>query len=775
MAPDDDPPWSTEHKERLLSLSGLGGDLPSTRPPRPASGPDAADFPTPADFDDLVLPMSPGAGRPAEPAAPAGLRVGPYELSRLVGRGGMGTVYEAQRVQDYTQRVAVKLMRPRLDEAGRRRFEAERQVLAGLDHPGIVRLLDGGTTRSGMPFLVMEFIDGERLDDFCRRERLGTDARVELMFHVACAVAHAHGRGVVHRDLKPSNVLVTAAGVPKVTDFGLSRTVLGEGPVTTTGEAIVGTPGYIAPEQMMREPGRNRPGVDCYALGAMLYRLLAGRPPFEADTPLQACLQATAGDPPPMRHPRRKIPRDLQTIVSRALARDPAGRFADADELVEQLRRYLAREPLSIRPPTRRERLGKWALRHRRPLLTWGATLGAVLVLALAAVATSNRRLRENEETLRQLISGVSVLGQRVADDMPPGSKQSHAFYADMADVFERALEAQGPSSEVRLPRRTAVMHHNVGRSSLERMAYDEAGRRFSRAIGLLRPLPALEPDPLRRRWVRYDLFRSLMSRADTHARKGQYPAALVDGREALALIESILEEDPGNPEWLEAASNEHKNVARYVMRDPLQPGAALRHAEASRDLARRAVAAAPGEPKYLMNVHWAELLRGELLDAAGDPEGRDRAYDASLRAVEELIRRKSDSWEAHSGLVDVLGAMAVAREGDAAGEAITLGERALEESRRLTLAFPGTVSYRRRHLDLLQQLARTLHRAGRTEASAARYGEAIEGLEAHLAGHPDDGVTRQALVAIYRDCPVGALQDPGRARALEGRAATGG
>jgi tRNA A-37 threonylcarbamoyl transferase component Bud32/tetratricopeptide (TPR) repeat protein len=775
MAPGDVPPWSDERRGRPRAPgggpgAGVEGDSGLDGP---ADADSADDLPTPADFDDIDLDAAPtpagGGLRLAEPPEePGELRVGPYALRRLVGRGGMGSVYEAERVCDYAQRVAVKLMRPRLDEPGRRRFEAERQVLAGLDHPGIVRLLDGGTTRSGMPFLVMEFIEGERLDDYCRRERLGTDARVELVFHVACAVAHAHERGIVHRDLKPSNVLVTAAGVPKVTDFGLSRSVLGEGPATTTGEAIVGTPGYIAPEQMLRGPGRNRPGVDCYALGAMLFRLLAGRPPFEADTPLQACLQAAAGDPPPMRHPVRKIPRDLQTIVARALARDPAERFADAGELVEQLRRYLAREPLTIRPPTRRERLAKWALRHRVALLAWGVTLGAVLVAALAAVSASNRRLRADEQALRGVIDGVSGLARGLAEELPPGSRRLHRFYGDMAGVFETALDARGAAAEGVLRRRTAVMQHDAGRSSLARLELDDAIARFTRAIALLRPLADSEPNALRRRWTRFDLFRSLMSRSDAQNAAGRYGPALADGREALALIEAICAEDPENPDWLEAASNQHKNLGHLSGSGVLTPEEALGHADAALALARRAIALDPAAPRYLMNVHWAELLRGAVLNRAGDRAGRDRAYDASLAALEELLRRRPDSWEALSALVDVLTPVALAHAEREPAEGLDPLERALEASRRLMAAYPDTTSYRRRHLDLVLNLARVLHRAGNADAAAVRFREAIEGLAAHLEGHPEDVAARTQLAELYRSCPVVALRNPERARELE-------
>ena len=282
-----------------------------------------------------------------------GRRVGPYLIEQHVGDGGMGSVYQALREGAYRQRVAVKVIRPGLasDEA-LGRFRTERQVLAELAHPHIARLLDGGSTDDGRPYFVMEFIDGQPLDTYCERHRLGTAERVRLLLAVCAAVEYAHARGVVHRDLKPDNVLVTADGVPRVTDFGLAKRLEGgeAGAGPTRSGAILGTPSYMAPEQAAGKRATVGPATDVYALGAILYELLTGRPPFLAETPLDTLLLVLEAEPVPPGRLRPKLPRDLETICLKCLHKEPGRRYASAAALGEDLRRFLAGEPIQARP-----------------------------------------------------------------------------------------------------------------------------------------------------------------------------------------------------------------------------------------------------------------------------------------------------------------------------------------------------------------------------------------------------------------------------------------
>jgi WD40 repeat protein len=360
-----------------------------------------------------TLPPAPPAGEPDDTLV--GLRLGPYLIEQRLGSGGMGSVYRALRADAYRQQVALKVIRPGLDSAEvLRRFHTERQALADLGHPHIARLLDGGTTDDGRPYLVMEYIDGEPLDRYCDRHRLGTRERVQLLLAVCAAVQHAHERGVVHRDLKPANVLVTADGAPKVTDFGLAKRLEGspaDASPTQTG-AVLGTPSYMAPEQAGGVTKQVGPAADVYALGAILYKLVTGRPPFRAATPLDTLLQVLSEEPVPPSRLHPKLARDLETICLKCLQKEPPKRYASALDLAEDLGRFLRGEPIQARPVGRVERLWRWCRRH--PARAAAAVLAVVTLVAVATLAVGyafTLRLRSEQQQTRAALQEAE--GQR--------------------------------------------------------------------------------------------------------------------------------------------------------------------------------------------------------------------------------------------------------------------------------------------------------------------------------------------------------------------------
>jgi tRNA A-37 threonylcarbamoyl transferase component Bud32/TolB-like protein len=286
---------------------------------------------------------------PVPPAPPIhGERLGPYTLLRLLGEGGMGAVYLAER-EDVGMRVAVKRLRHgRLaDPHHQARFLAERRILARLQHPGIARLLDAGVAFDGLPYMVMELVDGEPIDRWCDARQLSVMDRVQLLATACDAVQFAHDHGVVHRDIKPSNLLVTAAGEPRLVDFGVARLAEADAPEPTRTGALLATPAYAAPEQLRGEPAT--PAGDVYALGVVLYELLVGRrpdpstgehlPPASA-IPASAETAARRGATPGGLH--RQVRGGLDAIVSRALHPDPARRYPSATALADDLRRHLA-------------------------------------------------------------------------------------------------------------------------------------------------------------------------------------------------------------------------------------------------------------------------------------------------------------------------------------------------------------------------------------------------------------------------------------------------
>ncbi len=320
---------------------------------------------------------------PAQQTRGAGW-IGPYRVERLLGRGGMGEVWQAVR-DDGTFRklVAIKLMTTPLEGEGQflQRFRQEMQVLANLDHPGISRILDGGELSDGRPYMVMDFIDGLPLDKHCDERRLSIEDRVRLIIQVCEAVDYLHKAGVIHRDLKPANVMVTTSGQVKLLDFGIARVnTITADPMMTAPQHRLLTPGYASPEQMAGETCT--PRSDIYSLGAVLYRLLTQQTPsLSAPTAPSGFLTtgqgAAATTAKPL--PQHQLG-DLDGIAMKALEHNPAKRYATALELAEDLKRFLRGAPVTARSASAAERFTRFV--HRRPAFVMTGALAAVLAAA---------------------------------------------------------------------------------------------------------------------------------------------------------------------------------------------------------------------------------------------------------------------------------------------------------------------------------------------------------------------------------------------------------
>jgi WD40 repeat protein/predicted Ser/Thr protein kinase len=332
------------------------------------------------------LTITGGTSAGAGPALPG------YEVIHELGRGGMGVVYLAWQT-GLGRLVALKMIRA--GESSRpqdlARFRGEAEAVARLEHPNLVRIYEVGE-HDGRPYFSMEYVDGGRLADSLRGTPWAPRRAAELAETLARAVHAAHERGVVHRDLTPSNVLLTADGQPKVVDFGLAKLVVGGAGHTASGD-VLGTPSYIAPEQA---GGRSRevgPAADVYALGAILYELLTGRPPFQAETPLDTLLQAVRDEPVAPRRLRPNVPRDLETVCLKCLDKEPARRYPGAAALADDLRRYLDGEPVRARPVGTAGRAARWA-RRRPAVAALLAVCAAGFAAAFAAVTWEGRQAR---------------------------------------------------------------------------------------------------------------------------------------------------------------------------------------------------------------------------------------------------------------------------------------------------------------------------------------------------------------------------------------------
>lgn len=402
--------------------------------------------------DDPTLPIGPD-DIPTRPIPSAdggslgeeiGAEIGPYRLLRRVGVGGMGEVYEAEQTEPIRRRVALKVIKQGMDtRAVVARFDAERQALAMMDHPCIAKVFDAGATDQGRPFFVMEFVEGEPITRYCNRKRLGTDARLELFARVCEGVQHAHQKAVIHRDLKPSNILVAEVDgqpQPKIIDFGVAKATtrrLTEMTMYTVQGQMLGTPEYMSPEQASGTEGDIDTRTDVYALGVVLYELLAGALPFESkelrrvgndairkiiceqDPPRPSTRFSSLGDRTTgvaKAHgcaPKRlksELRGDLDWITMKALEKDRERRYETANGLAADVRRHMRNEPVSAGPPTVGYRMTKFVRRHRPGVAIATVTLLALAAFAVTSTLQANLIARERDRATAEAAKAAAMI-----------------------------------------------------------------------------------------------------------------------------------------------------------------------------------------------------------------------------------------------------------------------------------------------------------------------------------------------------------------------------
>lgn len=513
---------------------------------------------------DRLLDTRTNAAETGEPADLSGTLIDRYRLIEEVGRGGMAVVYRAERADgEFEQQVALKLIRRGIDtDDVVRRFERERQILARIQHPNIARLLDGGTSADGRPFLVMELVDGEPIDRYCDRHNLTVARRLELFLHVADAVAHAHRKLVVHRDIKPSNILVDSNGDVKLLDFGIAR-VLGADTdaeqLTRTRQRLL-TPAFASPEQIRGDAVTT--SSDVYQLGVLLYLMLTGRLPYGGLTPgsqalAQAILEAEPTRPSAIAGRtdglqsaagtttleqlgrqrgvspaalKRSLAGDLDTILLTALRKEPDRRYGSVAEFRQDIRRHLSGRPVSARPDTFGYRSSKFLRRNRVAALV-AATAFVALIGFSVAISVQARRIAAE----RDRANLEAATAGRVSDFLVDLFKVSDPNRARGESVTAREILDRGaeqiesdlvdqPLVQARLMRTMGLVYQNLG-------LMDEARPLTERALELHRQQYS-EPHP--------ELAKSLNRLAWLVEQSGDYAEAEAMFREALSILESL-------------------------------------------------------------------------------------------------------------------------------------------------------------------------------------------------------------------------------------------
>ena len=665
--------------------------------------------------------------KPLEAAEPE-RRIGPYRLLRELGHGGMGTVYLAGRADDeYHKRVAIKVIRGLDSVAIVQHFRRERQILAALEHPNIARLLDGGTTVDGLPYFVMEHVEGERIDRFCDERTLTIRARLLLFQKVCSAVQFAHRNLVVHRDIKPGNILVTREGVPKLMDFGIAKflnpEIAGEAPTVT---ALAMTPAYASPEQV--RGGVITTATDVYSLGVLLYELLTGHGPYRLKThETLEVLKAVCEDEPErpstavnrteeQRQPdgttqeitaesasrtregtpdrlRRRLHGDLDNIVLMALRKEPQRRYGSVEALSEDIQRYLEGRPVAARKGTLTYRTGKFVGRH------WVGVSAAVIVLAAiiggAALATYGlvRARRAEREALHQAARATAIndfLRQTLF------SAQPHLGQGREMKVVD-ALAAAVPridSSFRDQPEIQAGVQHTIGRTYTDLGLLAEAEPLLRQSLATRQRL--FGPD-------HRDVAESLHGLGVLAFEKGDFEAAEALFRKALEMDRRVLGRDA-----LEVAE---------ILNDL---GMTLEEGKADYAAAQPLLEESLSIKRARLGERHADVAQS--LNNLGMLHYRKRDYakaEPLLREALALNRelRGSDNADVAAGLNNL--GLVLTRQGDSRGAAELL-RQALDIDRKVY--GPGSAEV----AGALNNLAAALQKVGQLDEAEARLRESL-------------------------------------------------
>lgn len=730
------------------------------------------------------IPRAFGLGPPEARDQRAGEVLGAYRILREIGRGGMGAVYLAERAdQAFEKQVAIKVLKRGTDtDEVLWRFENERHILARLEHPHIARLLDGGTTADGLPFLVMEHVEGERVTDFCQSRHLSTAERLRLFLEVCEAVQFAHRNLIVHRDLKPANVLVTREGVPKLLDFGIAKLLGAEGgaEVTEAGRQRL-TPGYASPEQVRGEPVTT--AADVYSLGALLFAVLTGQAPhqFSTGTPTVGEVERVVLEREPPRAStvavqpavRRDLRGDLDNILRQALRKEPSARYADVTALADDLRRHLAGRPVRARPATWGYRSSRF-LRRNRWGVAAGVTLAASLLLGIVSTGIERRRAEHRFNQVRKLARSVLFDYHDAIASLPGSTAVRERLVRDALEYLDNlAREAGGDAG---LQREVATALQRVaqvqGNSYFANLG-DAAGamRSYRASLALREPLAAAAPSQLE---LQSELADSHEGIGDMHYTLGDLRAALACYERTLALRQTIAAAQPGEAAWTFALAQTHGRLSDVLGLEGYAnlgdtPGA-LRHLRRMLALLDPLIAAKPRDHE-LVSVYatYTSSLALMSLSTGHAPEAVD-ATRRALQLMQPLLEadHNDQALRDNASRVQVVLRNALSDNGQPR-EAIAVANVVLADLERLSAGDPKNTNFRRNISVTLNALGRDLLALGEPAAALERHRRALEIGEALHAADPareevqsDLAFTRERLGEAEM-----ALGHPGEALAL--------
>ena len=755
----------------------------------------------------LASPPAPAA----RPAASPGDRLGPYRLVAEIGHGGMGVVFHATRDDgDFTREVAIKLIAPevRTDDV-LKRFRAERQILAMLEHPHIARLLDGGTAPDGSPYLVMEYVRGRTLLDYCDGANLGIDARIDLFLKICDAVQFAHQRLVVHRDLKSANILVGEDGSPRLLDFGIARVLAPEGGVPAATLTLpmqrMLTPDYASPEQVRGEPAAV--SSDVYSLGVILYELLSGTRPlrFSTRTPEEILRVVTQVEPVPpstavtrspageaalqrgetTRRLRRRLAGDLDYIVLKALEKDPARRYGSVERLAQDIRRHREGLPVLARGRSTAYRIDRFIRRHRAAVA--GATVLALALLAgLAGTTWQASVARRERDRAQRRFADVRALAHAVVFDIHdaianlPGSTRARETLVLHALRYLDGLsrEARG---DLALQRELAVAYSKIG-DVQGRPMFPNLGRTtealesYEKALALLTDVAHAQPESTT---IAHDLIVVSQRRADLLRVVGRPREAMTEVLRAREHARAQLARHPRDPMF---ESDLCVGYGRMIDMQVASADTAGAIAECTEYLAltEQLYAEHQKDAGYRRGVLIACTKMAQVRAMRGDRDSVLVFYRRAERFAREAAAGLPDNTEALRDLSIVFGAhgLYLAEVGEL-DSALVVYDQGMRIAERLAAADPDNALQQVDVADGHYEIGTMLLGGGRAEAALERFRDAAARYRRMAAA--DTGNTQlrlaaamacrqagEACQALARRAPAAAARERWRREAID-------
>ena len=695
-----------------------------------------------------------------------GQSVGHYEITSRIGSGGMGAVYLARRAdRQYEKQVAIKLIKRGMDtEAMLRRFRNERQILAGFDHPNIARLLDGDTTEDGLPYFVMEYVEGLPIDEYCDRQALDVTQRLQLFRQVCAAVSYAHRRAVIHRDLKTSNILVGADGVPKLLDFGIARLLQPgetlEAPATLLEQRVL-TPEYASPEHLCGEPVTT--ASDVYSLGVVLYRLLTGQLPHRLKAQSADDMAHIVGRTEPQRPSAvtdatsgRRLRGDLDNIVLMALRKEPERRYPSVEQFSEDIGRHLDALPVLARRDTLAYRAGKFVRRN-----TAASVAAALVVLSLVGgiVMTTRQaeRAREQEaialaekaraehrfNEVRQLARSVLFDYHDAIKDLSGATAIRERLVKDGLAYLDSLAGEAGDDPE--LQRELAAAYDRVGDVRGENYAAASLGDTtgatdsYMKALRIREALVAASPGDAQNR---RDLAASYRKIGVQLIETSEHVQGMDYLRKGIAVLEPLAAEQPANAEIRQDLAAAYNSLG-LALEDTGDPAKALEQHRKALALREALVAAEPGSQKLRRSLVITDINLGRALVLSGDFRGGLASNRKALVTCEALLAESPDS-------ADFRRLLAVSYQNDGDYRAILGDVQGALASFRKKLPFDEqALAEDPDNAAACGDLAYTRERMGDLLAKVAAYAEALANYRKALAEYEKVGAESSEFLSL--------------------------